>query len=1113
MGGTRVIPRFSLCAAAFAFALGPTKESAAQIATDGSLGPPAQALIGPNYTIDSTLGTTRGSNLFHSFGAFNVHTGESATFTSSQPAPVTNVLARVTGGQSSSVDGLLRSTIPGANLYLFNPSGVAFGPNAVLDVPGAFHVSTADSLRLVDGGIFHANLQQVSVLSAAPPVAFGFLNPAPAAVSFDRSTMQVPEGSAFSVIAGDVSLSGATLRAPGGRLQIASVASAGEVIPALAGETPNLQMDSFSGLGQIHLLQGANATVSSAAGAGTVLIRGGRLVVDSFASINANTTGSGNGAELGIDVRVADEAVFTGGAQILAFSTAAGRAGDIQMSADKLQVVNGAFVSSGTFSTAFARNLNLNVGTLEILDGGQIVVQTRGPADAGNLNVAAGSIVMSGINGSFNTGLFAGQFGSFGTGRSGNVRVDAERISMVGSGNPNLVTGVFGSTFGPGPGGTVEVNAQTLDMHSNTGVQNTTFGAGAGGVLSVHVKNISLVGSTDPNVFTGIFANTFGSGPGGSIQVVADRMQLANHAGVSAAGFSTGDAGSVTVQAGSLEISSGSSIYTNVLFGSGNAGNLSVTADNLLIAGFQHSADPFGSTFDFTGLSTSTGPFGQRGGDMSVHANSIVLENKAGIFSSSSGAGVAGNIHIVADDLRVSNRSAISTNAFGSGPGGKIDIVAGKVTVDGAGPPLGPSDSVVSAIASQAGTSGGAAGHITIKAGRLEVLDGAKISTQTYGAGDGGNLSITADSVLVSGVNVELQDHLRALPGGTVDSARSAILASSERALIGDQATGNAGTIRVAARDIHMGAGGSISSTTNTAGVGGKIELIGGTVSLASGALISAESSTSGNAGKAGDILITARGAVDIAASSITTAADHAAGGSIAIQGNEVSLVDGALVSAKSSGLGDAGNISIVATHALTFANSIISTEALGADGGNIKLTAQHMVWVADSQITTSVESGTGMGGNISIDPQFVILKDSSITANAFGGPGGNITIVADNYLTDALSVVQASSILSAPGTVQIQSPENNLAGNIAQLPRELTDASTLLAGSCAARRTGAPSSFTVAGRGGVPVDPDGYLPSFLATGVPFAGAPSISGSGAPAAALALSMSIPDCGR
>jgi filamentous hemagglutinin family protein len=1063
------------CIATVSLALAHSQQLSAQITLDGSLGP-AQDLAGPNYTIDSTVGSMRGSNLFHSFGAFNVRTGESATFTNSTPAPVSNVFARVTGGQVSFVDGLLRSTIPGADLYLLNPRGVAFGPAAALDVPGAFHVSTADYLRLADGGVFFADLQQASVLTAAPAVAFGFLNAAPAAVSFDRSTMQVLDSQTFSVIAGDVSLAGATLRAPGGRMQIAAVRSAGEVI-----ENPSLQLDSFTRLGDIRLSQGANATASSAAGAGTVLIRAGQLVVEN-AFINANSTGSGDGAEIGIDVR-ASEIVLTGGAQMVAFASGTGRAGHIDISADKLQVANGAFVNSAT-STALARNVNVNVGTLEMRDAGQILVQTRGPADGGNLDVAARDIAISGVNGSFDTGLFAGQFGA-GTGRGGNVTVNAESISMVGSGNPNLVTGVFGSTFGLGAGGAVRVNAQSLNMGSNTGVQNTTFGPGAGGTLAVNVKELSITGSATPNIFTGIFANSFGSGRGGSIEVVSDRIKLANHAAISASGFRSGDAGSVSVATRSLEISSGSSIFANVIFGSGNAGNLSLSADRLVITGFRDATNPFQSTFEFTGLSTSTGALGQRGGDLSVTAGTIVLNDKASIFSSSSGAGAAGNIRVRADELRVSSRSAISTNAFGSGPGGGIDIVAGKLTLEGAGAPLGPNDSIVSAIASQAGTGGAAAGHITIKAARLEVLDGAKISTQTFGAGNGGNLQIAADSLLVSGINAELQAYMLGISNGHVDSARSAIVASSERAIVGDAATGNAGRVRVEATDIQLNAGGSISSTTDTPGAGGTIELIADTVSLAGGALISAQSSTSANAGKAGDILISARETVEIASSSITTAADHAAGGSLAIQADEVRLVDGALVSAKSSGAGDAGNISIAAAKALRITDSVVSTEAVEADGGNINLTAQQMVQLTDARVTTSVESGIGGGGNIFIDPQFVVLKTSTITANAFGGPGGNITIVAENYLADPTSVVEASSALSTPGTVRIRSPENNIAGDIAQLPRELADATRLMQPGCTARRSGAPSSFTVASRGGVPADPDGYLPSYMAAAAP----------------------------
>jgi large exoprotein involved in heme utilization and adhesion len=120
-----------------------------------------------------------------------------------------------------------------------------------------------------------------------------------------------------------------------------------------------------------------------------------------------------------------------------------------------------------------------------------------------------------------------------------------------------------------------------------------------------------------------------------------------------------------------------------------------------------------------------------------------------------------------------------------------------------------------------------------------------------------------------------------------------------------------------------------------------------------------------------------------------------------------------------------------------------------------------------------------GTGGNILIHPEFVIVNKSSIIANAFGGPGGNITIIADNFIASADSVIEASSALSTPGVIEIRSPENNVENSISQLPAAFIDASALLRGLCTARRTGAPSSFVVAGRGGVPVEADGYLPGF----------------------------------
>jgi filamentous hemagglutinin family protein len=147
-------PKISLvCAAACLLAAITPRFCAAQrITIDGRLSP-AQTLIGPSYAITPNLGRQVGGNLFHSFGKFGLSTGESATF--SGPATVGNIIGRVTGNPSS-IDGKVQSTIAGANLYLINPSGIVFGPNATVNVSGSFHASTADYLKLSDGAKFQA---------------------------------------------------------------------------------------------------------------------------------------------------------------------------------------------------------------------------------------------------------------------------------------------------------------------------------------------------------------------------------------------------------------------------------------------------------------------------------------------------------------------------------------------------------------------------------------------------------------------------------------------------------------------------------------------------------------------------------------------------------------------------------------------------------------------------------------------------------------------------------------------------------------------------------------------------------------------------------------------
>jgi filamentous hemagglutinin family protein len=196
----------------------------AEVVTDGSVGPPGTTLPGPEFLITEDFGQQEGSNLFHSFETFNLNMGESATFFGHDS--VANIVSRVTGGNPSEINGLIRSTIPNADMYFLNPYGIMFGSNAALDVQGSFHASTAHYLRLGENDHFYSDLGNESVLSVASPTAFGFLEQ-PAPIHVQGSFLEAPM---LSLIGGDISIEDGILFAGSGRINLASAVSKGEVI-------------------------------------------------------------------------------------------------------------------------------------------------------------------------------------------------------------------------------------------------------------------------------------------------------------------------------------------------------------------------------------------------------------------------------------------------------------------------------------------------------------------------------------------------------------------------------------------------------------------------------------------------------------------------------------------------------------------------------------------------------------------------------------------------------------------------------------------------------------------------------------------------------------------
>ncbi|MCP5159713.1 MAG: filamentous hemagglutinin N-terminal domain-containing protein [Gammaproteobacteria bacterium] len=624
----------------------------AQVTLDGTLGP-SGPLSGPNYAITADLGQQVGGNLFHSFGLFSIQTGESATF--SGPSSVSNIIGRVTGGQVSFIDGALRSTIPGANLYLLNPAGVLFGEHASLDVPGSVHVSTADYLKLGDGGRFDARTPGNSVLTVAPVEAFGFLGDTPGKIAINGSFLQVPEGQTLSLIGGDISLTDATVYAPAGRINIAAVGSAGEVIPT---ET-DVIMQGFSDLATFTLedqgipwdvaLPLANLDVSGAGG-GAVFIRGENWI-SRGGQVFADTYGdqAGQGIDVALEGTARLEGVpntlaFYGGFLLTADTIGSGNAGSIQLKVGRLELGNHAGIHSNTYGPGRGSDITIAASLIEMKNGASIAASTFSSARSGDITITADTMTMLDMSKDDSSAALVTESGidPDQPGDSGSITLNVGRLDMIGKA---LITS---AAYGMARGGDITINArdavtitttlEDLINQPNSGTIRSFVDDGRAGSITLDVGRLELHQG-------GIFADTAGAGRGGDITITArDAIFIYPYSFVTVAAFDPSDEGNS--------------------FG-GNAGNIVLTAPHLTLAN--------SSIID----ATSHQPSQTSGGNIVVNVAYLKLLDDSEISTSVFGGPntQGGNINFNSTNIVALNGSAITAQA-NQGLGGNIKVNA-----------------------------------------------------------------------------------------------------------------------------------------------------------------------------------------------------------------------------------------------------------------------------------------------------------------------------------------------------------------------------------------------------------------------------------------------------
>jgi filamentous hemagglutinin family protein len=632
---------------------------------DGTLGT-AVTQRGTIYSITGGMRPGNGPNLFHSFAHFRVGTGDIARF--SGPRGIENIISRATGGQPSTIDGVLRSEIAGANLFLLNPSGVLFGPNARLEVSGSFHVSTADVLRFADRATFAAHLGQDSVLTVAPPTAFGFLGNNPAAITIQGSTLRVPDGKAVSVVGGDIEIMGnavltsfgtPTLGARGGRINLASVASPGDVRFSPLELAPDLQVDGFARLGRIQLLQDALLDVSGSGG-GSVLLRGEHLRVDG-SDIFAFNTGPVDGTGLGLDLEVRADAVIVNDSLLTTDSEGAGRARDLRLTVGSLHLDN-SIIRSMPFGSGDGGDLMVNVGDLRLTEGAEISSSSRGMGRGGRLIViATEAITLSGDD----SGLIANAFRE---GDAGSIAISTPRLTMEGG----LIeaTATEGSS---GHAGNIDVRGGRFTLTGGAHITSGTRSVGHGGDLTVIATEAITLAGRNRVRHSGLFSSTFGPGDAGRLFVSTPLLTITGGAQIDSGTSTRGRGGDLTVIATEAITLAGRDIEGELIFesglfsstfGPGDAGRLFVSTPLLTIT-------------EGALIGSETQNMG-RGGDIQVEATHLQLSNGGMILANSSGAGDAGTIWLQVGETFRSQRGAVITTTTGAG-GGAIVLNAGRL--------------------------------------------------------------------------------------------------------------------------------------------------------------------------------------------------------------------------------------------------------------------------------------------------------------------------------------------------------------------------------------------------------------------------------------------------
>lgn len=683
-----------------------------------------------HFTI--TDGSRVGNNLFHSFNQFSVSSNGSAFFNNA--ADIQNIFSRVTGGNVSNIDGLIRAN-GSANLFLLNPSGIIFGKNASLKIGGSFVGTTAESIKFADGFNFSAtNPLDSALLTLSVPIGLQ-MGSNPSSINVYGSKLAIPARNTFALVGNNLTFDQSTITATDGRVELGSVAANNTV--GLSANTAGFSLD-FNTATQFQNMNFNNAAKVDTSGnqGGAIILQGQKITLAGSSTITSHTLGTGS--EQGILIKASESLELIGqpalsNTTIAAYSqpTARGRGGDVTIETPILSVLNGAQINTRAYGIGDSGNITVKSTTVNVI-GEAIYTPTKQRFSVSTLasntmndsQGRGGNVTIDATQVNIRDGAEL-RATARGTGDGGNIIVTAKNLSVTGetaTGEPAFLTGMSTSIRekATGRGGDIILNVGKLEVLNGPGIRTGTYGEGTSGNIIVNADEVTLGGSSSTGVATRFFASTNGNYDFSTEQLIS---------------LGKGQGGNITFNVGKLNLLNGGRISTSTET-YGQAGNISIQANSINIAGVSqvpnsqllYSLDATGSSGLYAS-STSPGAAG------SVHltTENLSLSDRGEIVVSSQDIGNAGNMLIQANYMELDQTSKLRSEA-NAGEGGNINLQLRDVLLMRHG-------SYISAEAS------GNGGNITINAPNIVGLENSDIIANAV-RGRGGNIHIATQGII-----------------------------------------------------------------------------------------------------------------------------------------------------------------------------------------------------------------------------------------------------------------------------------------------------------------------------------------------------------------------------